>query len=80
MLKRLFMILWAALLMFAAPGSAEEVGGVAIPDSLTAGNVPLVLNGAGLRKKLFIKIYAGALYLQEKSQDPRKIIAAEAPM
>jgi hypothetical protein len=80
MLRRFLVIGWVALMVLPALASAEKIGGVNIPDSLTAGNVPLVLNGAGLRKKFFMKIYAGALYLQEKSHDPRKIIEAEKPM
>lgn len=80
MLRRFFVIGWIALIMFPSLSYAKKIGGVDIPDSLTAGNVPLVLNGAGLRKKFFMKIYAGALYLQEKSDDPRKIIEAEEPM
>ena len=70
-----------ALLMGLPPASfAGEIGGVHMPDSLTAGKMPLVLNGMGLRKRFFMKIYAGALYLPEKNGDSRKIIAAEAPM
>lgn len=80
MLRRFFVIGWISLIMFPSLSYAEKIGGVDIPDSLTAGNVPLVLNGAGLRKKFFMKIYAGALYLQQKSDEARKIIDAEEPM
>jgi len=74
------MIGWIAVMLGPALCSAENIGGANIPDSLTAGNIPLVLNGAGLRKKFFMKIYAGALFLNEKSHDARKIIEAEEPM
>lgn len=80
MLRRMVIIGWAALVMFPILSLAVDIGGVTIPESLTAGNVPLVLNGAGLREKFFVKVYAGALYLQEKSRDPRRIIEAEEPM
>ena len=80
MLRRLMMIGWITVMMCPALSYAEKIGGVDIPDSLTAGNTPLVLNGAGLRKKFFMNIYAGALYLHEKSHDARKIIEAEEPM
>ncbi|EPR44841.1 MULTISPECIES: chalcone isomerase family protein [Desulfococcus] len=80
MLKRCIMIALAVLTVVLPSCSAETVGGVAVPDTLTAGNVPLVLNGVGLRQRFFMKIYAGALYLEKKSSDARKIIAAEAPM
>ncbi|WP_373501146.1 chalcone isomerase family protein [Desulfococcus sp.] len=80
MLKRLAIIGWIALVVFPTLSFAVDIGGVTLPDSLTAGNVPLVLNGAGLREKFFVKVYAGALYLQERSADSRKIIEAEEPM
>lgn len=80
MLRRLVIVGWIALVVFPALSSAVEIGGVTLPDTLTAGNVPLVLNGAGLREKFFVKVYAGALYLQEKSADPRRVIEAEEPM
>jgi hypothetical protein len=62
------------------PAAALEIGGVTLPDALTAGQRELVINGAGLRKKFFVKVYAGGLYLTEKSGDADAIIAADAPM
>jgi Chalcone isomerase-like len=43
------------------------------------GNTKLVLNGIGLRKKLVFKVYAGALYLQEKSSSPEIIMESKTP-
>jgi hypothetical protein len=63
----------------AAPVLATEVAGVKVPDAATVGGAPLVLNGAGLRKKFIIKVYVGALYLAQKSGDPAAILAADAP-
>lgn len=57
-----------------------EIGGVQLPDSLTLNNTKLQLNGAGLRKKVVIKVYAGGLYLLGKETDPAKIIEADEPM
>ena len=57
-----------------------EIGGVQLPDSLMVNNTKVQLNGAGLRKKVVIKVYAGGLYLLEKETDPAKIIAANEPM
>jgi hypothetical protein len=53
------------------------VGGVNLPDTTTAGGQTLVLNGGGLRKKLFIKVYAAALYLPAKQTSPERILAAD---
>ncbi len=69
----------AALLCLAAasPALAKEVAGVAVPDAVTVAGKSLVLNGAGLRSKLFIKVYVGALYLEARSGDPAAILAAD---
>jgi long-chain acyl-CoA synthetase len=50
--------------LVAVPGlHAAEVAGVKVDDSVRVGNSELLLNGAGLRSKLFIKVYVGALYV-----------------
>ncbi|MBP5987458.1 MAG: chalcone isomerase family protein [Azonexus sp.] len=68
----------AALL--AAPGlHAAEVAGVKVDDSLRVGGSELLLNGAGLRSKLFIKVYVGALYVGQKSTNPAAIIDSTQP-
>jgi hypothetical protein len=61
-------------------GFSMEIGGVNMPDSLKVGDANLILNGAGLRKKLWIKVYAGGLYLKAKEKDQTKIINADEPM
>ncbi len=70
-----------ALLAMAAPAPGAEVAGVKVPDSVTAGGKTLKLNGAGIRKKSFlkVKVYVGALYLEAASSDPAAIVAADAP-
>ncbi len=75
-----FLSVLLIFIMTTIPVSAEKIGGVNLPETLTAGGENLVLNGAGLRKKLWVKVYAGALYLKEKSDDAQKIIEAEEPM
>ena len=71
----------AALLSFAIaiPALALTVAGVNLEDHATVNGQTLVLNGAGLRKKLFIKVYVGGLYLPAKSSNPAAITAADAP-
>lgn len=72
----------AALLaaLIAAPGlQAAEVGGVRIDEMQNVGGKELVLNGAGLRSKLFIKLYVGALYVSQKSAAPAVLIDSAAP-
>jgi len=55
--------------------SALEIAGVDVPQSVTIENKALVLNGAGIRKKLFIKVYVGSLYLTAKQTAVGKILA-----
>lgn len=60
-----------------APAAARELAGVTLPDSATAGDHAVVLNGMGLRKKLFIKVYVGGLYLTEKSSSASEVLASD---
>ncbi len=66
--------------IFTVTGFSMEIGGVNMPDTLKAGDTNLILNGAGLRKKLWIKVYAGGLYLKAKEKNQNKIINADEPM
>lgn len=64
----------------ALPVHAEEIAGVEIPDMLQSGGRALQLNGAGVRSKLFIDLYVGALYLTASNRDAAAIVAADEPM
>jgi long-chain acyl-CoA synthetase len=71
-------VLLAAWLAVSAP-QAAEVAGVRIDDKTQAGGQELVLNGAGLRTKFFIKVYVGALYVAQKTNSPAAILDNPAP-
>lgn len=58
---------------------AAEVAGIKVDDSLRVGGSELLLNGAGLRSKLFIKVYVGALYVGQKSTTPAAILDNPQP-
>ncbi len=79
MIKKTFILIFLALTI-AMPAQAKEIGGASLPESLTLGKEQLSLNGAGLRTKIFIKVYAGGLYTRKKETDARKIIDADEPM
>ncbi len=68
-----------AALAVAAPALARQVGGVEFPDAIQVAGQELKLNGAGIRKKFVVKVYAGGLYLAEPSRDAGAILAADAP-
>lgn len=55
--------------------AAREIAGVAVPESVSLENKVLVLNGAGIRKKLFMKIYVCALYLSAKRTTASEVLA-----
>ena len=69
----------AAAALAGSPAAAGSLAGVTLPDRADAGGQSLVLNGLGLRKKLFIKVYVGGLYLPSKESSASKVLAADAP-
>src|ERR1043166_10280250 len=69
----------ALSLAIAIPALALTLAGVNLEDHATVAGQTLVLNGAGLRKKLFIKVYVGGLYLAAKNSNPQTITNTDAP-
>lgn len=68
----------AALLAVALPAAAGTLAGVTLPDTITVGSRTLVLNGLGLRTKLFVKVYVAGLYLEKKSDDAAAIVQSDS--
>ena len=56
---------------------AIETDGVKIGDFTNVEGKNLVLNGYGFRKKFFVKVYLGALYLEKKSNSTEEILNME---
>jgi hypothetical protein len=77
------LLLCALLITFflapAPPAAAGSLAGVILPDKADAGGQSLVLNGMGLRKKLFIKVYVAGLYLPARERSAAKVLAADSP-
>ena len=65
-------------LCFALSAQALEVGGVKLEERIKQGNAELVLNGAGIRTKVFFKVYVGALYASQKSNNAATLIDGAA--
>lgn len=59
--------------------ASDKTAGVQFPEAVNVGGQELPLNGAGLRKKFFIKVYAAGLYTAEKTADAKAAIDADAP-
>lgn len=58
---------------------AVEIAGAKIDDTAQVANTPLKLNGAGIRYKVFFKVYVAALYLTETKDTTESIVALNGP-
>ncbi len=56
---------------------ARDVAGVNVAETVSAEGKTLKLNGAGIRKKFIIKVYVGALYLEETSTNAGEIVKSD---
>lgn len=78
MVKKLLLpvLFFTAAMLFAA-----EIEGVFFPDAFEIAGKKLVLNGTGLRLKKVVfwnvKVYAAGLYLEQKENNPQRIITDE---
>ncbi|MBX9869078.1 MAG: chalcone isomerase family protein [Burkholderiaceae bacterium] len=72
-----------SLILFAASVTVQaatvEVAGIKYEDSIKVANTELKLNGAGIRHKVFFKVYAAALYIKEKKTAMADILALPGP-
>ena len=78
-MRALIPLLLATLLAVPMPGGAAEVSGIEIPDQVRLEKQTLILNGAGVRRKFFFRIYAGALYLPRATTDAEEAITMPGP-
>jgi hypothetical protein len=76
-MQRLLLGALAALGAFSA--SAAEVHGVRLDDKVQLESRELVLNGAGLRKRIIFNVYVIGLYLPEKKSDTAAVLALAGP-
>jgi hypothetical protein len=73
-MKRLIALL--VLFGWAAVAEAVEVAGVQLPATAQVAGEKLQLNGYGIRKKLFVKVYLGSLYTARPVQSAEAALAA----
>lgn len=71
--------LLALLLPLTARADTVDVAGVKYETLQDVGGQKLQLNGAGIRYKLIIKVYAAGLYLGSKAGTPEAVLAAAGP-
>ncbi|MBP2832095.1 chalcone isomerase family protein [Aquimarina sp. U1-2] len=74
-------ITFFAVMVLSITVSAQiRVGKAILPYEENFAGTDLKLNGAGMREMLWIDLYAGGLYLSEKSRDPKVILDADETM
>ncbi|MDA8451293.1 chalcone isomerase family protein [Acidovorax sp. NCPPB 3859] len=59
--------------------TAATVAGVAFEPRVTLADVPLALNGAGVRYKAVFKVYAAGLYLERHAGTLQDVVALPGP-
>jgi hypothetical protein len=64
---------------FIQGAAAAEVSGVKFEDTAKVAGKDLKLNGAGVRTKFVIKVYAAGLYLPEKKNSVPDVLKVEGP-
>ena len=57
-----------------------KIGGATLSNTQNFEGESLVLNGAGVREKYFMDMYAGGLYLKSKSSNANNLVGANEPM
>jgi hypothetical protein len=72
-------LLLSLSLLAALPAPAAEVAGVRIDDKARVGSTDLVLNGAGVRRRVVFQVYAMGLYLPRKTSSAAQAIGGEGP-
>jgi hypothetical protein len=68
-----------AFALIQGASAATEVSGVRFEDTVKVGGKDLKLNGAGMRTKFIIKVYAAGLYLPEKNRSVPEILKMDGP-
>lgn len=63
-----------SLLLLSANAYAVDVAGVALDPTVSVNQKTLTLNGYGIRKKFFVKVYIGTLYTSKPVSTPADLL------
>jgi hypothetical protein len=77
---KLMGLMMIVFLMGNNSNAQTKIAGVVMPNVMKVGDQYLKMNGGGIREKMWIDLYVGALYLETKTSDPDKIINSDKPM
>ena len=64
-----------SFLLLSSQAFALDVAGVNVSPTVVVQKKTLSLNGAGVRKKFFFKVYVGSLYTERKVTTPAQLLA-----
>lgn len=64
-------------LSLGAQTGGTKVNGIIIPNIVKVNDKFLKLNGAGVREKMFLDLYIGALYVQKKTNSASEVINSD---
>ncbi|WP_037314525.1 chalcone isomerase family protein [Salegentibacter sp. Hel_I_6] len=74
------LVLFVAVLGLNLTSAQTEIGGATLPNTVEYGSEKLTLNGAGVREKFWMDMYAGGLYLKNKSNKASEIMNKDEAM
>lgn len=72
-------LLFCLIFALASVAHAIEVAGFKVDETVQAANTTLKLNGAGVRYKVFFKVYVAALYLPETKNAAEGVFGLSGP-
>jgi hypothetical protein len=58
----------------------KTINGITLPATIKKDNAELLLNGGGVRKKVFFKLYVAGLYVQSKTSNGYEVIMNDKEM
>lgn len=70
---RQFLLVSCCFLLLSGNIFAKTVYDISLPETVTVAGEQLQLNGYGLRKKFFLKIYLGSLYTKAKATSTEQV-------
>ena len=76
-MKKLFLITIMLVVITNLTIAQKTVAGVTMPKKVMIGKTVLNLNGAGVREKMWIDLYACALYVKQNTKNAQDIINAD---
>ncbi len=76
-MKNIIIVLIISLTQVGITNAQKTVGGVPMPKKQMIGKTILTLNGAGVREKMFMDLYACGLYLKKNTHSATEIIESD---